>query len=352
MNCSGTNAYRHGTMRNWVVSLTLVLADGSILKTRNRPRKSSAGYDLASLIVGSEGTLGLVTEAVLKITSLPKNQHVVVATFPDTHAAVKAALVLIKSGMTVDALELVDRYSLMAINEMGKSSRKWEEVPSLFLKFSGLSVRVVQEQIQIAEEASILNECRRFEVMKNKEKMDIAWSARKQVAPALVAMKKNDTDLFITSDVAVPISKMAETIDWAQEIITEAGLVGTTMGHVGDGEFEAYSFARGLVASPLKHACGGLSIRYRLLKLVYAGNFHAAIICPKDQEDLANSIIARLQRRAIELEGTVTGEHGVGLKLRDMLVEEVGDNTVDMMRKVCSISGLVDYLKIMLTFVC
>ena len=237
MNCSGTNAYRHGTMRNWVTSITLVLADGTILKTRNRPRKSSAGYDLTSLIVGSEGTLGLVTEAVLKITSLPKNQHVVVATFPDTHAAVKAALVLIKSGMMVDAIELVDRYSIMAINHAGTSSRRWEEVPSLFLKFSGSSLRAVQEQIQIAEEASVSNNCRKFEVMKDKEEMEVAWSARKQVAPSLIAMKKDPTDLFITSDVAVPISKMAETIDWAQEIITEAGLVGSTMGHVGDGEF-------------------------------------------------------------------------------------------------------------------
>lgn len=248
MNCSGTNAYRHGTMRNWVTSLTLVLANGRILKTRNRPRKSSAGYDLASLIVGSEGTLALVTEAVLKITSLPKNQRVIVATFPDTHAAVKAALVLIKSGMTVDAIELVDRYSMIAINNAGTSSRTWEEVPSLFLKFSGSSLRVVQEQIQIAEEASVSNGCRRFEVMDDKEGMDVAWSARKQVAPSLVAMKKDPTDLFLTSDVAVPISVMAETIEWAQEIITEAGLVGSTLGHVGDGEFEVpLSVLEGLV---------------------------------------------------------------------------------------------------------
>ena len=229
-------------MRNWVTSLTLVLADGSIVKTRNRPRKSSAGYNLASLIVGSEGTLALVTEAVLKITSSPKNQRVVVATFPDTHAAVKAALVLIRSGLPVDAIELIDRYSIMAINNAGTSSRRWEEVPSLWLKFSGSSLRVVQEQIQIAEEASISNACRRFEVMHDKEGMEIAWSARKQVAPSLVAMKKDPTDMFISSDVAVPISAMAETIDWAQQIIQEAGLVGSTMGHVGDGESRAPFF--------------------------------------------------------------------------------------------------------------
>ena len=142
MNCSGTNAYRHGTMKDWVVSMTVVLADGTVVKTRRRPRKSSAGYDLTRLIVGSEGTLGLVTEAVLKVTSVPENLHVVVATFPDTHFAVKTAVALIGSGVPIDAIELLDKHSMWAINQSHLSTKQWRESPTLFLKLSGVQLAV------------------------------------------------------------------------------------------------------------------------------------------------------------------------------------------------------------------
>ncbi|KAI9699490.1 MAG: D-lactate ferricytochrome c oxidoreductase [Candelina mexicana] len=297
MSCSGTNAYRHGTMKNWVISITLVLADGTIVKTRNRPRKSAAGYDLTSLLVGSEGTLGLVTEAVLKVTSVPKNQHVAVTAFPSTHAAVEAAVLLINGGLPIDALELLDQYSMIAINRSGLSSRSWKERPVLFLKFSG-SRQAVQEQLRMAQQAASEKGCESFEVLSEEREIDVAWSARKQVGPSLIAMKQDPSDLFLTTDAAVPISSLAEMIDWTHQIIKEAGLIGSTLGHVGD------------------------------------GNYHAAIVCPKTQEDSAQRIIARIQRRAIELEGTITGEHGIGLKLRDLLVEEIGDNAVDMMRKI------------------
>ena len=235
MSCSGTNAYRHGTMKNWVVSMTAVLADGTVVKTRNRSRKSSAGYDLTSLLVGSEGTLGLVTEAVLKVTSVPENQHVGLAAFPTTHAAVDTAVALITSGLPVDALELLDLYSLEAINQSGLSSRDWKEKPTLFLRFSG-SRQAVQDQICMAQEAAITNRCELFETSGDEQEIHTIWDARKQVARSLAAMKKDPSDLFLSTDAAVPISQLADMIDWSLGIIREAGFIGYTVGHVGDGK--------------------------------------------------------------------------------------------------------------------
>ncbi|KAL8833062.1 MAG: hypothetical protein Q9170_004524 [Blastenia crenularia] len=300
-----TNAYRHGTMKDWVTSMTAVLADGTIVKTRHRPRKSSAGYDLTSLLVGSEGTLGLVTEAVLKITSVPENQNVGLAAFSTTHAAVDTAVALITSGLPIDALELLDSYALVAINQSGLSERRWREKPTLFLRFSG-SRQAVQDQISMAQQAARTNSCESFETTGEKSEMQIIWSGRKDVARCLAAMKANPSDLFLSADAAVPISCLAEMIDWSLKIIQDAGFAGYTVGHVGD------------------------------------GNYHASIVCPKDQENKALSIINEIQRRAIRLEGTITGEHGIGLKWRDMLVEEVGDNGVDMMRAVgASVTSMV-----------
>ncbi|KAI4205280.1 MAG: hypothetical protein LQ350_000602 [Teloschistes chrysophthalmus] len=297
MSCSGTNAYRHGTMKDWVTSVTAVLADGTIVKTRNRPRKSSAGYDLTSLLVGSEGTLGLVTEAVLKVTAVPKNQHVGVAAFPTTRDAVKTAVSLITSGLLVDALELLDPYSLMAINRSGLSARAWEERPTLFLRFSG-SKQAVHDQIHLAQQAAKANGCSVFESSGELTDIETIWGARKAVAPSFVAMKKHASDVFLSADAAVPIAALADMIDWTHQIIREADFLGSTVGHVGD------------------------------------GNYHAAIVCPQSKEDQAMKILEKIQRKAIELEGTITGEHGVGLKLRDMLVEEVGESAVQMMKTV------------------
>ncbi|KAL8694196.1 MAG: hypothetical protein Q9224_003616 [Gallowayella concinna] len=237
MSCSGTNAYRHGTMKDWVISVTIVLADGSVIKTRRRPRKSSAGFDLTSLLVGSEGTLGLVTEAVLKVTSLPENQHVALAAFPTTRAAVRAATCLITSGLPIDALELLDPYSLGAVNHSGLSVRQWKEEPTLFLRFSG-SRQAVQDQIRKTQQAANVNGCEKFEVSGEKEEIDQIWGARKQVAPSLQAMKKDPSDLFLHADAAVPISSLAEMIDWTHQVINEAGFTGSTLGHVGDGKVD------------------------------------------------------------------------------------------------------------------
>ncbi|KAI4175845.1 MAG: hypothetical protein LQ343_001459 [Gyalolechia ehrenbergii] len=284
-------------MKDWVTSMTVVLADGTIVKTRNRPRKSSAGYDLTSLLVGSEGTLGLVTEAVLKITSVPENQHVGLAAFPTTRAAVDAAVVLITGGLPIDALELLDSYSLGAINSSCLSGRYWKEKPTLFLRFSG-SKQAVEDQVCMARQAASIHKCETFETSGHIDEINAIWGARKEVARCLAAMKKDPSDLFLSADAAVPISFLADMIDWSLKIIREAGFIGYTVGHVGD------------------------------------GNFHASVVCPKNEEDKALRIIEEIQRKAIRLDGTITGEHGIGLKWRDMLVEELGDSAVDMMRRI------------------
>lgn len=234
MNCSGTNAYRYGAMRQWVVSMTVVLATGTVVKTRQRPRKSSAGYDLTNLIVGSEGTLGLVTEAVLKVAPIPQNLHVAIASFPTEHAATSAAIILMRSGLSIDAIELLDQYGMWAINQSGLSSRQWKESPTLFLKISGLPpvVQALSETIRKAAERS---ESEEFEISAGKEDIDVWWGARKQVLPSLLAMRKNDTDFHLGADTAVPISKLATMMEETHEAIKRAGLTGSVLGHVGDG---------------------------------------------------------------------------------------------------------------------
>ena len=214
--------------------MTVVLADGTVVKTRRRPRKSSAGYDLTKLMVGSEGTLGLVTEAVLKVTSAPENLHVVIASFPDTYSAVKAAVAMIGSGLLIDALELLDKQSMWATNKSGLSSRKWKESPTLFIKLSGLQ-SAVDGQLKVVREAAETNRCDDFEVSKNKEDIDISWGARKSVGPSLMALKKDASDLFLNADAAVPISSLANMMEETHQVIADAGLSGSTLGHVGDG---------------------------------------------------------------------------------------------------------------------
>ena len=238
MSCSGTNAYRYGTMKEWVVSMTVVLADGTIVKTRRRPRKTSAGYDLTHLMIGSEGTLGLVTEAVLKVTTTPQNLQVAIATFPSLQAAVKTAISIIKStaGAPINALELLDTFSMHAINKSSLSSIEWREQPTLFLKFAGPLQSTVKDQIEMARTAAADNGgYDSFVLYSDKHDIKTAWDSRKAVAPAIMAMKQHPTDLFMSADAAVPISRLGDIMDETQRAIKEAGLTGGTLGHVGDG---------------------------------------------------------------------------------------------------------------------
>lgn len=198
--CSGTNAYRYGTMREWVASLTVVLADGTIIKTRRRPRKSSAGYNLTQMFIGSEGTLGIVTEAVLKVTILPKTQSVAVATFPTVHAAAECVARVVSEGILLAGMEVLDDVQMRCINNSGTTSRKWIEAPTLFFKFAGTS-QGVKEQIGIVQKLAKSTQNKTFEFAKNDDEAAELWSARKEALWSVMAMRRDSNDHVWTTDV-------------------------------------------------------------------------------------------------------------------------------------------------------
>ena len=295
--CSGTNAYRYGTMREWVVSLTVVLADGTIIKTRQRPRKSSAGYDLTKMFIGSEGTLGIVTEATLKLTVLPKNTRVAIATFPTVHAAAQCVANVVGEGIQVAGVEILDDVQMDCINKSGTTTRQWEVAPTLFFKFTGTSSGV-KEQIGIVQQMAKKAGNKKFEFAKSDDESRELWSARKEALWSVMGMRHDESDHVWTTDVAVPMSRLADIIQETKDDISKSGLVAGIVGHVGD------------------------------------GNFHSILLFNEAERDVAEDVVHRMVKRAVEMEGTVTGEHGVGLIKRDYLEHELGRTTVDAMRKL------------------
>jgi D-lactate dehydrogenase (cytochrome) len=296
--CSGTNAYRYGTMRDWVLSLTVVLADGTIIKTRQRPRKSSAGYDLTRMFIGSEGTLGLVTEATLKVTVMPKSEGVAVSSFGTVREAAECVSKVVGEGVPIAAVEMLDDVQMRCINESGSTRRTWKEVPTLFFKFSG-TPGAVKEQIGIVQKLAKSKGSKSFDFAKDTDEAAELWSARKEALWSVMAKRRDENDHVWTTDVAVPISRLADIIEQTKEDMASSGLLAAMVGHVGD------------------------------------GNFHAILLFNEKERTIAENVVHRMVKRAVEMEGTVTGEHGVGLIKRDYLAHEMGESTVDAMRKVC-----------------
>ncbi|KAF7864013.1 hypothetical protein EAF04_006978 [Stromatinia cepivora] len=295
--CSGTNAYRYGTMREWVMNLTVVLADGTIIKTRQRPRKSSAGYDLTKMFIGSEGTLGLVTEATLKVTTKPNTTSVAVCSFGSIKQAADCVGKVVTEGVPIAAIEILDDNQMLSINKSGMTSKKWLEEPTLFFKFAG-TPNAVKEQINIVQKLAKATGSKTFEFAKNAEEQVELWSARKEALWSVMAMREKDGDHVWTSDVAVPMSRLPEIIEETKADLAKSGMFASIVGHVGD------------------------------------GNFHTIILYNDTQRQTAEEVIHRMIKRAVEMEGTVTGEHGVGLVKRDYLNHELGENTVDAMRRL------------------
>ncbi|KAH8179780.1 FAD binding domain-containing protein [Sarocladium implicatum] len=210
-NCSGTNAMRYGSMKDYVVSLTIVLADGSIIKTRNRPRKTSAGYNLNALFTGSEGTLGIITEATLKLVPVPTNFSVATVTFDNVRVAAAAAAQMVRDGIPLAALELMDSQQMRIVNENGGvGGRTWTELPTLFIKFSG-SQNTVNDSLAGARQLAESHRCKSFQEARDEESMESLWSARKQALLATLASLPKGTTIRST-DVAVPLSRMADLI--------------------------------------------------------------------------------------------------------------------------------------------
>lgn len=297
--CSGTNAYRYGTMRDWVLSLTVVLADGTVIKTRQRPRKSSAGYDLTRMFIGSEGTLGLVTEAILKVTVKPKSESVAVTSFGTIREAAECVSKVVGEGVPIAAVEILDDVQMKCINNAGSTSRIWKEVPTLFFKFSG-TPGAVKEQVGIVQKLAKSKGSKSFDFAKDTDEAAELWSARKEALWSVMAKRRDGSDHVWTTDVAVPISRLPDIIEETKEDMASSGLLATMVGHVGD------------------------------------GNFHAILLFNEKERTIAEDVVRRMVKRAVEMEGTVTGEHGVGLIKRDYLAHELGESTVDAMRKVCA----------------
>lgn len=295
--CSGTNAYYYGTMREWVLGLTVVLADGTIVQTRRRPRKSSAGYDLTKLFIGNEGTLGIVTEATLKLTSKPAREQVTVATFESFHAACDTVIKLVSAGIHVAAVELIGSRAMKWINDSAGTDRSWPEKPTLFLKFAGASDEAVNEQSRIVEEIAKTAGATALDTARTAEESEQLWEARKQALFTAAGSKADNESSWIT-DVAVPISRLADIVDLTSKDIVASGVSGGIIGHVGD------------------------------------GNFHCFLFYTPENKERAEDLVHRMVERAINMDGTVTGEHGVGLVKRDYLDKELGTNAVDLMRQI------------------
>ena len=252
-NCSGTNAVRYGTMKDWVINLTVVLADGRVIKTRRRPRKTSAGYNLTGLFVGSEGTLGIVTEATLKLAVIPEQTRVGVVSFPTMRDAASAAMQLIRKGVPVQCMEILDDVQMDVINRAGGTGRPWKVLPTLFFKFSGTTAGVA-DSIGLTTALAKNNNADTFEFAQSEQEAHDLWSARKQSLWSMMALREEGSDVWST-DVAVPISRLPDIIgmlkdkalgnsrlmdiEKSSEELASLGIFASILGHIGDGNFHS-----------------------------------------------------------------------------------------------------------------
>jgi len=292
---SGTNAVRYGTMRENVLAMTVVMADGRIIRTSRRARKSSAGYDLTRLFVGSEGTLGVITEITLRLYGIPEAVSSAVCSFPDLEAAIETVISTIHAGVPVARIELLDDVQMDAINKYSKMD--FPVLPTLFFEFHGSKNGVV-EQVEIVEALAADVGASDFQWAVKQEDRNRLWQARHDSLYACMALKPGSKGM--ATDVCVPISRLAECILETRKDIEETGLLAPIVGHVGD------------------------------------GNFHVILLIdPEDKDDLeiCKAFNERLVMRALAMDGTCTGEHGIGYGKMDFLVAEHGE-AISVMRAV------------------
>ena len=293
---SGTNAVRYGTMRENVLGLTVITAQGELIHTGTRARKSSAGYDLTRLMVGSEGTLGVMTEVTLKLFPLPEAVSAAVCNFPSIDAAVQTTIQLIQMGVPIARCELLDANAIRAVNQHSKLSL--HESPLLLMEFHG-SEASVQEQAQTVQALAAEHGGLAFQWARTPEERSKLWAARHQ--SYFAALQTRPGCRCQSSDTCVPISRLAESINDSVDEAEASGIPYWIVGHVGD------------------------------------GNFHLSYLMdPADAHEVAEveRLNVQMVRRALRLGGTCTGEHGIGLHKMGYLVEEAGAGAVEMMRSI------------------
>jgi D-lactate dehydrogenase (cytochrome) len=292
---SGTNAVRYGTMRENVLSLEAVMADGRLITTGKRARKSSAGYDLTRLLVGSEGTLGVITSLTLKLQGIPQAISGGVCPFPTLEAACNAVIGTIQMGIPVARIELINALGMRSINAYAKLN--YPEGPCLFLEFHG-SESGVKEQAEMFGEVAAEYGGGEFQWTTVPEDRAKLWKARHDAYWAGMALRPGAKSL--STDVCVPISRLADCIVETEADIAESGLTAPIVGHAGD------------------------------------GNFHVLVLTDMDDADeiaRTEAFVDRLNARAIAMDGTCTGEHGIGQGKMQFLQHELGP-AVDYMRAV------------------
>ncbi|KAJ8597664.1 hypothetical protein M405DRAFT_294811 [Rhizopogon salebrosus TDB-379] len=295
--CSGTNAVRYGTAKGeWFLNATVVLPSGEVIKTRQRARKSSAGFDTTKLFIGAEGTLGIITEVTIRLAPvLPTT--VAVVHFPDVKQATEAVTDVINRGVGIQCVELCDSEFMRSINLYGASQRKYPEQDSLFFKFQGPTPASLAETAKIVKEIVQKHGGTGFELARTEKDARDLWQDRKNALYSGLALLEGSRGWG--TDVCVPVSKLPQLVYETKKDLQRSGIVSILVGHVGD------------------------------------GNFHALLLFRNDDElAIAREAAHRMVERAIKLEGTCTGEHGVGIGKREYLYKELGEGTVELMRSL------------------
>ena len=309
-NASGTNAVRYGAMKDQVLGLEVVLADGTVMKTGGMAMKSSAGYNLTGLFVGSEGTLGVFTQITLRLYPIPEYVLAARAVFPDIEAAGRAAVATIRSGMRIGRVELVDARTVEAVNAY--KGTNYAVSATLFLEFSG-SEASVEEDVEKARGIAEQEGCSTFEFESDEAGRERLWESRHEAGIAIKELHPEAKPM--TTDVCVPVSDLPGALHHARETIESYGLDGAILGHVGD------------------------------------GNYHAVFpVDPEDEEDLARAgeVNAEIVGYALARGGTSTGEHGVGVGKTKYLEKEHGDSLQFMrgIKKLADPNGIMNPGKI------
>ncbi len=290
---SGTNAVRYGTMKDNVINLSAVMPDGSVIKTAQRARKTATGYDLTRLLIGSEGTLGIITELTLRLQGIPEAISAAVCGFATLKAACDTVIATIQHGIPVARIELLDALQIKACNAYSKLS--YDEVPTLFLEFHGSPASVAEQAESFGQIAAEFGGGS-FAWTSQEEERNRLWQARHDAYWAVLALRPG-AKAFVT-DVCVPISRLADCVTEAQADIEELGLIAPLVAHAGD------------------------------------GNFHLSVLIDMDDSaeiGAAEKLSDRLAERAIAMDGTCTGEHGIGQGKIAYLESELGP-TLDVMR--------------------
>ena len=288
-SASGTMAVKYGTMKTVISGLTVVLPNGDIINTGGRTKKTSAGYNLTNLFIGSEGTLGIITEVHLRLSPIPESIMSAVCHFPSLEDAVMTAQQVIQYGVPIARIEMLNA-DQMGISINYSKLKDIEAVPTLFFEFHG-SESSNQENIKIVEELSKDNKGSSFKWAKDLEDRNKLWQARWDVYYSVKALNNNGR--VYSTDVCVPISKITECVKFAEEQAKKFGVRAPMVGHMGD------------------------------------GNFHVVLPYDPEQKDIYKKLRAfngTLIRKALELEGTITGEHGVGLHKKEYLLEQHPDS--------------------------